>query len=463
MNETDWLTPSLVLLVGAVTGVLLALRDSGNGERSSAQNASLQEDLLREKERLLRAIRELQDTPGGQGASENARELSRLEQQAATVLRQLEEGLEPLAAAQLKEQGQSSESESPSGPRPRRRFAIQAVVVVGFLVLLSVALTRGTAERTGDMQITGMAPEVSEIAKQAPVPTEGQAGGAVPGVPAALKPKPSARVDRARARVSVETQSPEAWAELGYALLDAEGWIDAFQTAQTLRQMAPESPDARVIEAMVRIPMGQPEVARALLNEAITMSPQHVMALTARGMVQYSSGNSEAAKSDWTTARSIAGPGQGHDALLAMLEGGATGSPSAGRSQLPPGHPPTTEAKANEGVPQDARTVSGTVQLAQGVTPPSDGVVFIYARHPGQKSGPPVAVKRLMKPRLPLAFELGPADQMIQGMPFPQKLDLSARWDIDGNAMTKGAEDLHASIPGIDAGSSGLELVLTSP
>jgi hypothetical protein len=326
------------------------------------------------------------------------------------------------------------------------------LVVPGlFAGLLVFALMRGTSERKGDMQITGAGPEVSTIAKQAPMPSPGEPGGAIPGVPPTLKPKSSLRVDRARARVSAEKENPIAWAELGYALLDAEGWIDAFQTAQSLRELAPQNADARVIEAMVRVPMGQPEAADQLLDEALTLDPKHVMALTARGMIRYSSKDLAGAKQDWTLARGLAGPGQGHDQLLAMADG-APELPDAARSE--------DADRSVGGNPQD---VTGTVRLAKAEQPPEGGVLFIYARRPGQTSGPPVAVKRIAEPKLPLTFRLGPADQMIKGMPFPDRLDVSARWDLDGNAMTKGPADPQASATGIATGTAGLDLVLARP
>jgi hypothetical protein len=49
---------------------------------------------------------------------------------------------------------------------------------------------------------------------------------------------------------------------------------------------------------------------------------------------------------------------------------------------------------------------------------------------------------------------------MIKGMPFPDSLDVSARWDLDGNAMTKTASDPQASATGIATGTAGLDLEL---
>lgn len=455
MNSIDWLTPSVVLLLGAVVGLIIALRSGAEPRKADPAAASKREDLIREKDRLLRAIREHQDTADFRGQGDADLVLLALEERAARVLQQLseaaaspqDEGSELPAASESSggEGVPSARSSSPSSANLVLKFVIPGM----FAALLVFALIRGTSERTGDMQITGAEPEVSTIAKQAPMPSPGEPGGAIPGVPPSLKPKTSLRVDRARARVSVEKESPIAWAELGYALLDAEGWIDAFQTAQSLRELAPQNADARVIEAMVRVPMGQPEAASQLLNEALTLDPKHVMALTARGMIRYSSKDLAGAKQDWSLARSLAGPGQGHDELLAMADGSSP--------EVPGGEVAAPDSGGN---PQD---VTGTVRLAEGEQPPAGGVLFIYARRPGQTSGPPAAVKRISDPKLPLTFRLGPADQMIKGMPFPDHLDVSARWDLDGNAMTKGPSDPQASANGIATGTAGLDLVLARP
>ena len=397
MDPIDWVIPSLVAAAGVAAGIALGLRGgSGSAEKQASQLAR-REDLLREKERLIRAIREFHDTDERRRDDASGESLQALEVAAAKVLRDLEE-----------HKMNSEETPSPEISEPKRaaveatglsaeaRGMLKGAAIVAFGALLIFALGRGSTQRTGDMQITGKAPDVSEIARKGPVPEPGQPGGEVADVPPALKPKPSARVDRARARVGQQQEDPTAWAELGYALLDAEGWIDAFQTAQTLQELAPGQPDGLVIEAMVRVPMGQADQARSLLDKALESDPDHVMALTARGMLRYSSGDREGSLEDWTRARTLAGPDQGHDDLLAMARGEAPVAPAIPQgSQLPPGHPSTTAAAAATATGSSGKTVSGTLGLGAGVVRPTQGVVFIDARNPGQKVGPPVAVKSI--------------------------------------------------------------------
>jgi hypothetical protein len=110
----------------------------------------------------------------------------------------------------------------------------------------------------------------------------------------------------------------------------------------------------------------------------------------------------------------------------------------------------------------DAAPVSGTVQLAPGFERkvPAGAILFLIARG-GQAGGPPLAVKRIESPRFPLEFSLGPGDRMIQAMPFQGPLQLSARLDTDGNAMTRTPGDLQGAAQGsYQPGESGVAIVI---
>lgn len=101
--------------------------------------------------------------------------------------------------------------------------------------------------------------------------------------------------------------------------------------------------------------------------------------------------------------------------------------------------------------------VSVAPELAARVPP--GAVLFIIAR--SAAAGPPLAVKRVRDPRLPLEFRLGPEDRMIQSMPFKGPLQLSARLDADGNAMSREPGDLLGEVPGpVTTGAQGVEIVI---
>ncbi len=126
--------------------------------------------------------------------------------------------------------------------------------------------------------------------------------------------------------------------------------------------------------------------------------------------------------------------------------------PDLGAARGTPAGPPSAPGPA--GAP-----VSGTITLAEGFSAPSGSVLFIIARR--GDAGPPLAVKRIMGATFPHEFELGPADRMIQAMPFEGPLTVTARIDSDGNAMSRNPGDLQGALPSpVDTGTQGLQLVI---
>ena len=107
----------------------------------------------------------------------------------------------------------------------------------------------------------------------------------------------------------------------------------------------------------------------------------------------------------------------------------------------------------------DALPVTGTVRLGEGLKMPKRAVLFLIARV--NDTGPPLAVQRIVQPRLPLDFSLGPEDRMIPSVPFVGPLSISARIDRDGNAMTRNPGDLQGSAMGsFQPGARGVEVVI---
>ncbi len=111
---------------------------------------------------------------------------------------------------------------------------------------------------------------------------------------------------------------------------------------------------------------------------------------------------------------------------------------------------------AAPGPAEDAAPVRGRIELAPELEGrvPSGAILFLIARRP--EPGPPLAVQRIPSPSLPLEFSIGPGDRMIQALPFAGPLQLSARLDADGNAMTREPGDLQGSAEGtFDPGDAG--------
>jgi hypothetical protein len=105
--------------------------------------------------------------------------------------------------------------------------------------------------------------------------------------------------------------------------------------------------------------------------------------------------------------------------------------------------------------------LQGTITLAPGLEGrvPPGSILFLIARR--SEAGPPLAVKRVPDPKLPLDFSIGPDDRMIKQMPFVGPIRLTARLDSDGNAMTRRPGDLQGSAPGeYQPGATGVSIVI---
>jgi hypothetical protein len=92
---------------------------------------------------------------------------------------------------------------------------------------------------------------------------------------------------------------------------------------------------------------------------------------------------------------------------------------------------------------------------------PASGSLFVIARQRGSVAGPPLAVLRVARPRFPVAFEIGPENVMIPSMRFEGEIQISARFDSDGDAMTQLPGDLSGSASSAHApGASGVDILL---
>ena len=139
----------------------------------------------------------------------------------------------------------------------------------------------------------------------------------------------------------------------------------------------------------------------------------------------------------------------------------------AGAEQAPPDEAPTLPPSPRGTSPAvaDGAPIRGTIRVAPELAGrvPSGAVLFLVARRGGGGGGPPLAVQRIAQPRFPLEFSIGPDDRMIQTIPFAGEIELSARIDSDGNAMSRQPGDLEGRAAGpVSPGASGVEIAIDS-
>ncbi|MEO7793141.1 MAG: hypothetical protein ABIV06_00085 [Thermoanaerobaculia bacterium] len=264
---------------------------------------------------------------------------------------------------------------------------------------------------------------------------------------AALSPEVREKLQQLRARVEAQPQNLDARRELTVALLQADQLMEAFEQARALQKIAPEDPDGLFVEGVVRLAMGQWPLAVQLMDAVLAQHPDHVLAALAKGQAEAALGQMPQAIATWKKGLAAAGGSFAPiEELLAQAAGGGSEAPSApGEStgMVPAGAPaaPATGAEVGASYRVHIELAPGTVATrgADGGAP----TLFVALR--AAAGGPPAAVKRISDPSFPLEVALSGEDSMM-GQPLPGEGTLSIHLDGDGNAATREAADLVATV-----------------
>jgi hypothetical protein len=142
----------------------------------------------------------------------------------------------------------------------------------------------------------------------------------------------------------------------------------------------------------------------------------------------------------------------------------ARNSRAPDRAALPPSRAEGSATFAVTSAESSSAAIEGRVELASEMTAaqPAGAILFIIARPVGVTGGPPLAVIRVADPTFPYAFSIGPNNVMIPSMRFEGEISLSARLDADGNAMTRGSEDISSpTVSSLAPGATGVRIVLS--
>jgi cytochrome c-type biogenesis protein CcmH len=130
---------------------------------------------------------------------------------------------------------------------------------------------------------------------------------------------------------------------------------------------------------------------------------------------------------------------------------------------LPAGHPTLPAEPA--GPSGDA--VSGTIDVApamKDLVKPGD-TIFLVARSidaAGAVQRMPVAVDRAQVGSFPIAFELSAKQVMVAGTPFAGPMQITARVDKDGEAMTRKEGDVEGTAR-VTVPQKDVQIVLDTP
>lgn len=105
--------------------------------------------------------------------------------------------------------------------------------------------------------------------------------------------------------------------------------------------------------------------------------------------------------------------------------------------------------------------IAGTVDMSVGLKMNGTGTLFIIARPKGQNEGPPLAVKRIEDPVLPIGFQMSQANVMIPTNRFEGEITLTAKWSQSGTPMQDTDGDLSGKLSeAVVVGTKDVKIVL---
>jgi tetratricopeptide (TPR) repeat protein len=455
----DWTPGALVLALGLVAGAIVALRV--RAARASAAQVETPRievrDLIGKRDVLIHQIQELGDMAGKMTPARLAEERYALELEAARVLMELD-GRRGAEAPKARKKAEGEKAEAPPGwlaQRPALRgflWGVGAMVAVGGLL---VSVRETATSRQEGASLTGNTPM----------------GGRPSAAPAAEAP--SEEEAQVRAAVERNPNDLDARMALVQACLARQDMMGVWNETKAILERSPGNPRALAYQALVRLAMGQADVARTMLEKVIASNPDLLEGYLHLALVHMRTGHGGEAEAVMARAeKRFPARAEMLKGLLVEMrrqaetegpapEAGAT-DPHAALSTSEPA-PTTAEPVAASPPPASAArgaSVQGTVELdpslAGSVAP--GALVFVSAREAGQSGGPPLAVKRLPA-AFPLRFELSEADAMMGGA-LPKSLRIDARVDSDGDPMTRDPADPSAHADPVALGTKDLRLVL---
>lgn len=423
MNEpTDWTSAIAILAGGLFLGALVVFFFS---RRKSTSPANVIPDLERKdleakRDSLVAQLRVLDE--------ENVEERMRLEAETADVLRKLDNAPQAPRPAPRPGGEDRGDAARPAMNPAMKGFlwgagSFAALAGLAFLVMNQATPRQEGGSLTGDIPMT-----------------QPQA------------PQPNPIVMQLEAAVQKDPDNLQLRNDLAQAYLETDNLMAVFEQTKYVLAKSPTDSRALTFQALVRMAMGEAEVATQMLQQATKSDPKNLDGWVSLAWVYVQQNKLDDAEKMIAEAAKQSPNDQARlEDVFRQMKAQAAGAPAEptaaqmASGQLPAGHPPIdgapapvqAQTAARPAAPADGRSVSVTLELDPAAAQKS-GVLFVMARNP--MGGPPVAVKRMQVTSFPITFDFGSADSMM-GQPLPDKFRLEARLDSDGDAATKPPTD----------------------
>jgi len=284
----DWLSAVAALAAGIGAGGWLVWKMRATGAAAAvAPDAPLERrDLLGKRDALMRQLAELEDAAGKRSPAQLARERHALELEAARVLMAIDRAPAPAPGPAT----QRRERSSPFGPAAS---SLRAAASGG-------SALRGFLWSVGAMAALGGLVLLATQAAQ-PRPFGGPAGADVG--PATTRATEGAAAPRLRELLERNPDDVDTRLALARELLEQGDMMGVWNETQRVLARSPGNPRALSYQAVVRLAMGQPAVARDMLEQAISAAPELFDAYASLALAHVRLGDRDAAARTMATAK----------------------------------------------------------------------------------------------------------------------------------------------------------------
>lgn len=434
--NVDWLPGLAMLGIGLIVGfmIIYQLQINSRGKVRTVSDLEVR-DLEAKRDALLQQLRELNDR-GEQSEEATAGERHSLEIEAARVLQDLDRlrgpahashSLAGLPVASSAAATAASMQAPASQARATMRGFFWGTASAASLAILVYFVIQTATKREEGGQLTGNLPEQT---------TTAGADSELQGLIAGVEQNPS---------------NIDARLNLAYAHLVRRDLMKVFEHTQIVLARSPGHPRALAYEALVRLAMSQPDVARSMLKEAIEKQPDLIDAWIHLAIVHATTGNNAEAMS--TLKEAMRRFPQQAPALQNVMAEMRAAAATRGTS---PSAPDLSVAASADGT-----GIRGVIQLdpssAKTVKPGT--LMFVTARAPGVTSGAPLAVKRIEVSGFPVSFQLSESDSMM-GQALPERVRIEARIDSDGDPLSRTPGDPQGSLDNVALGAADVRITL---
>jgi tetratricopeptide (TPR) repeat protein len=398
---------------------------------------------------LLVQLRELEDAAAKRTPEQLARERYALELEAARAL----QSRDVLAARASAAPAPAASAAPASAAHGFLWGAVSSAVVAVMLFLVFQAAER----RPEGGSVTGGIEGARPRGGAAPGGEGGAASSAENEAP------PDAETLELRGRLAKNPDDHDTRLALARHLLMQRDLMGVWNETQYVLERKPGHARALTYQSLVRLAMGQGDVAVSMLKQAIAAEPDLLEARQNLAFVYASLGRSAEASAEVSeiASRSPAEAERLKHALEQLAQSKQEAPPAEPHADVPP---PSETASARAAAPAasgSGSAVFGWIEaepaVASRIRPGT--VIFLTVRPAGVSSGPPAAVKRLESSGFPLQFEVGSGDSMM-GQPLPDSMRIDVRADSDGDPMTRPATDPAGFADGVAAGKTGVRIAL---